>query len=406
MYPSIVTALDGSEDSLAGAALALDIARGLGSKVFAVHVYDSRIHNSRFREMEPGLPEKYRSGGSLKKLRTEHDSLMTDGFQALSHGYMEDIVSLAREKGVNLEEVVIENRNYVGILQFIDEKKVDLVILGATGLGSQHDGLLGSTAARILRKATCDVLIARHGEVDDRGPVLVGTDGSAHALAALEKGAALTDILGGQLHVAAAYDVAFHQNVFKTMAHSMSVEKQQEVGLDRQETLHEDLIDKSLEALYGNYLNQAAEMAVSLGCKPKTELLRGKAYRALTDLASREHAAIVVLGRFGHNREDISDLGSNAEAVVRLSKCSVLITAAAGENLAIIKPDEDALDWEQEALQRLERIPSHARAMARKGIEEFARSTGATQVTTALFQQAANHFGMTTNNNRETPDNV
>lgn len=405
MYATIMAALDGSQDSLAGARLALDIARGLDGKIIAAHVYDTRIHNSRFREMEPGLPEKYRTGQALKKIRSEHDTLMMDGFQSLSHGYMENFLALAGREGVNVEEVLVENRNYVGLLQLLQERKFDLAVMGATGLGSQQDGLLGSTALRVLRKADCDVLIARRAETAGNGPVLIGVDGSDHALAALQKAVRLSTVLNRRLQVAAAYDASFHQAVFKTMARSMSAARQREVGLDRQESLHEDLIDKSLEVLYGNYLVQAAELAASQGCEPLTLLVRGKAYRALINHALQAETDIVVLGRFGHNRENISDIGSNAEAVVRLCKCNVLITAAPDEKMAPVPVEDGLLAWDREALGRLARIPARARDMARKGIEDYVRSTGATVVSCDLFQEAAEHFGMTASDGREKIDN-
>lgn len=395
IYSTILVALDGSHDSLAGADLALKISKKLKCRLLAAHVYDARIHDTRFREMEPGLPPEYRQEHALKKLRKAHDSLMTDGFQAMSKGYMEEFISSAQQSGVNVEEVAVAARNYVGILQLIREHGVDLVVLGATGLGAQRDGMLGSTATRVLRGASCDVLISRHMNSERIGPALVGVDGSNNALTALRKGSKLASHLGMQLHVAAAYDVAFHHTVFKTMANSFSADRQREIGLDKQEALHGKLIDESLAALYQDFLERAAQQATSWGGEPVAKLIRGKAYRALTDYAGESHADLVVLGRFGHNREEVSDIGSNAEAVVRLSPCSVLVTVGEEKQQAVEQhPQSAQLDWDPEALARLERVPSFAQSMARQGVEDYVRSVGKSRVTAPLFQEAAQRFGM------------
>ena len=69
-----------------------------------------------------------------------------------------------------------------------------------------------------------------------------------------------------------------------------------------------------------------------------------------------------------------------------------------GEEKQAVKQEDlqgSQLDWNPEALSRLERVPPFARSMARLGVEEYVRSRGKTKVTAALFQEAAQMFGMT-----------
>ena len=50
--------------------------------------------------------------------------------------------------------------------------------------------------------------------------------------------------------------------------------------------------------------------------------------------------------------------------------------------------------WTPEALERLERVPSFVRSMAKTGIEEFARENGHTEITAEVMDIARGNFGM------------
>lgn len=393
-YKNILVALDGSEDSLAGGRFGLEIAKHSGGSIKAIHVYDTKIHNTRFQEMEPGLPPQYRKPEKLSKLRGEHDTLMSDGFKSLSHGYMEEYLAQAEKSGVNVAMEAVEGRNYIGILKLLEDQEFDIVVLGATGLGAQQEGMLGSTALRVLRNASCDVLIARASAEKKKHAVVACIDGSDHALAAMQKGAFINAGCKHTLHLFGAYDVAFHRTIFKTMARSLPASRQEEIGLDRQEAVHEDLIDKSLEALYGGFLQDAAKEVWTNKSDCTIALRAGKGYRAILDYADEMKANLIVLGRFGHNREEISDIGSHAEAVARLASCHVLVSSGSQPSTQYAKEQDPQVEWDAEALQRLERIPAHVRQMAKKAIESQALADGDGKVTLKVFQEAAKNFGM------------
>ncbi len=52
------------------------------------------------------------------------------------------------------------------------------------------------------------------------------------------------------------------------------------------------------------------------------------------------------------------------------------------------------LVWSAEAEERLSRVPSFVRPMVRKGIEEFAREHGYTQITAQVMDEAKTRMGM------------
>ncbi len=406
MYARILVALDGSEPSEHAAALARTIARPRGTELLACHVYGAGLHGRRFREMEPGLPEEYQDERVLADLRGAHDSLIVKGFQSLSEGFVESFLAAASRDGLAARPVTEEGRNYVRLLEIAEREDVDLVALGATGLGAIGDGLLGSTTMRVLAAAPCDVLVAR--KAPSGGGVLVGVDGSPGATDALDRAAGWARALDVPLHLAAAYDPVFHKAVFRTLARALPAERHHDVGLADQEELHDRIINQGLATLYQGFLDEAVAHLNADGPRAERALLTGKAYRALADHARAAGADLVAAGRFGHHREGISTLGSNAEGLARTCGTNVLVVGGAGARPARSRAEAAAsaapapagggpaggMDWDAEAEARLGRIPAFARPMARRAIEAAVRARGGERVTSADMDEAARQFGM------------
>ena len=329
MYQEILVALDGSEYSLAGGEIALSLAKSLGSSILAVHIYDGNIHSHRLREMEPVLPAQYQEEETLQHVRDSHNELIYEGFKALSRGYIEEFQKRAQARGVTTEEVHREGRGYRGLLDVAEEREAGLIVMGAYGLGLTGDKILGSTALRVLRLARCDLLIAR--QEPSRGDILVGLDGSEEALEALRTAKAWARALERPLSLAAAYDPFFHGRVFNAMAGALTPERQADVGLNKQKSLHDNIIDKGLGMLYQRFLDRAAKDVNEAGMKAGTNLLKGKAFRALVDLADSKGSDLIVVGRHGHHHDDFVRIGSNSEAIVRLARTNVLVTGSCSE---------------------------------------------------------------------------
>jgi hypothetical protein len=58
------------------------------------------------------------------------------------------------------------------------------------------------------------------------------------------------------------------------------------------------------------------------------------------------------------------------------------------------KPEPTDPMWTEEALERLQRVPSFVRSMAKAGIESFARENGHAKITGELMDQARGDLGM------------
>jgi nucleotide-binding universal stress UspA family protein len=401
MYDHILVALDGSEPSQYAGQIAIDLAQVLECRITACHVYGAEFHRRRFTDMEPGLPSQYQDDRSLTYLRSTHDKLIHEGFHSLSTGYMEDFIAACRDKDIKVESASAEGRSYVGILQLAAQLKCDLIALGADGLGATGNGLLGGTTTRILNSAPCDVLIARAPL--NAGPILTGVDGSQAALNAVDTAVNLGRVMQRPVHMAAVYDPDFHTHVFGVMAQALSAETQEQIGLEGQEQLHDEIINDGLGKLYTEFLNQAREHISENSVKLTQSLLTGKPYCVLNKAAQEQKSALVVLSRHGHHRESCSRLGSNAEGLIRTTSANVLLVGGIDEKqpetraaVRVEQLDQPGNEpaWDPASQQRLKRVPSFVRTMAKNMVENAVKKAGRTTVTAADFDTVAEQFGM------------
>ena len=71
-----------------------------------------------------------------------------------------DLQAIANASGRDLDVEVQSGRSYKTILEVADQRQVDMIIIASHRPGLQ-DYFLGSTAAKVVRHATCSVLVIR-----------------------------------------------------------------------------------------------------------------------------------------------------------------------------------------------------------------------------------------------------
>jgi len=396
IYSSILVALDGSPWSEIALDLGLSLAQQTGARIVGSHVYAAKMHEVRFQQMEPGLPDRYQEEDQLQKLRGTHDMIIDDGLQLISDAYLETFENRARELGLEFATLTPEGHHYVELLGALDQADHELAILGALGLGKVRSSLIGGVAERVLRHCSCDVLLARRQTDLHGGRILVGVDGSQGALSAVRRAARLAVASGATLEPIAVFDPFFHSGLFGTISEVLSAEDAERFDFQAQEQLHDEIIDRGLESIYAEYLSDAEALARSEGAVVETRLLEGKAFDQINHYAGEVDAALVVVGRRGAHRETHSLIGSTAENVARLSATNVLVVGPAQEHIESgrsPKPSAEALEWDPSAEARLENVPRFARRMARRGIEEYTREHGHSRVTLDLYMKARKRFG-------------
>lgn len=381
MYRSLLVCLDNSVHSNAAASLAVAIASVRAAKLTGCHAYAARLHNSRFLEMENGLPPEYQNEEKLKNTREVHDSLIIKGLRIISDSYSAVLQARAASEGVSAAGVSREGKNFEELLNEAEEGGYDLVLLGRLGLGAVSTSRIGSVAERVARRIRKDIIVA--GPMDLDGPILVGIDGSPASFGALRAALELSRIFGRPVEAAAAFDPVFHLSAFRSIAGVLTEEAGRLFRFGEQEKLHEEIIDKGLARIYMGHLRTAERVAASLGFSIKTTLLSGKASDEMIKHAGRTGAFMAAFGRTGAHAAEGLDIGSTAENCLRELSCHVLLSC--GELAAEAERPSSDIVWTEEAEKILGRIPRFASGIVRNMVEDEAARRGVKTVTASFM---------------------
>ena len=429
MYREIFVPVDNSQHSDWAVDRALEMCRKSGGRVTGNHVYAARLHDVRFRQLETGLPAQFQTPEEIKKQRKIHDKLIEKGLQLIADSFLDQMgkrceaagVPLTRQllEGINYEEIVNEVNRGAGRLPGLigfdpnraagydggdkvrsdvklgengrlvaeDEdaaarlvgssgRQYDLLAVGAHGLGRQQFSQLGGVVARVLRGVEKDVLIVRDEKSLEGGRFLVCVDGSSYSYKAMKSALELAQTFGASLYVCSAFDVEYHHVVFHNIKDVLSYQASKVFKFEEQEELHNNIIDKGLLKLCQANLKRAEVMAQQFPDVPiKTQILIGKPFQVIMQWAEEIKPSLMVMGRHGAHRVENTELGSQAENLLRLAPCSVLLTGVVGtrpEDIPWIEEDGQAgLPWAPEAEVRILRVPPFAQGIARRAVEEY-----------------------------------
>ncbi len=387
-YQRILLCVDNSTHSNYAVEKTAEIAAALQAKVVAAHVYAARLHDRRFADLEPGLPQQYQSPERLEASRRTHGSLIGKGLRMISDSYLQ--AAAGKFNGLAVEHKNIEGKNYVELARE-SAQGYDLAVIGSRGLGlATLNGqcppeTLGSVCERLVRQTRVDVLV-----VKDARPlgetILVGVDGSPQSYSALRKALTLATAVGGRVEVATCFDPHYHPVAFESIAKVLSEEDSRMFRFKDQEEIHDNVINKGLENLYRGYLENARIVAQGRDQTVETQLLQGKPAYEMVDRAREIEASLVVVGRFGLHCVEDQDIGCTAETLVRLAPTNVLVVNE--------KVEDAPLTWTADAEERLKPIPAFMRPMVRKAIESHARARDITVVTPEVVTAAKTGHGV------------
>jgi nucleotide-binding universal stress UspA family protein len=429
LYREILVPVDNSVLSSAAVDRAMEISRVTSARITATHVYAARLHDIRFRQLEIGLPARFQAPEEIKRQRKIHDKLIEKGLQLISDSFLDDIdkrcsaagVPVTRQllEGINYQEIANEANRGAGRLPSLigfdpniadkydggarvrgdvrvgddgrliaeeealedkvagnSERQYDLVAIGAHGLGQQPFSQLGSVVARAAQKIQKDMLIVRRDTPLTGGKIMVCVDGSSYAYRAMGLALDLCRMFGAKLYVCSAFDVEYHHVVFNNIKDVLSVQAAKVFKFEEQEELHNNIIDKGLLKLAQANIKRAKVMATAYpDIEMETQILIGKPFQCIQQWIEEVEPTLLIIARHGAHRIEGTDIGSQADNLIRQVPCDVLMVGTVGvpaDDIPWIEEDgRQGLEWAPEAEVRIQRVPPFALGIARMAVEEY-----------------------------------
>ena len=140
---NICVPVDFSDTSVAALKYAKALAEAFQARLHLLHVLVQWVPDGDF----PVSPQFY--VGLEESARKQLDAQLTSEEQTKYKAQLSLVSGLSE---------------FVEIIRYAREKKVDLLVLGTHGRGPIAHMLLGSVAEKVVRKAPCPVLTVRHPE--------------------------------------------------------------------------------------------------------------------------------------------------------------------------------------------------------------------------------------------------
>lgn len=213
---------------------------------------------------------------------------------------------------VEVETQVVRSVSQAGgILDFLFESKVDLVVMGTHGRSGLSRFLLGSVAEKVVRHAPCPVLTVGHVQKSYRASphykkILVGFDFSKNSRQAALHAAHLARRFAAQLHVLYVLEQEVRPAHYDHWTESMK-KALPEIERDARQALEQILEGEK-------------------GVKPEihVKVNASHTHTGIVEFAKKNEIDLIVLGTHGLSGLEHMLLGSTAERVVRLAACPVL----------------------------------------------------------------------------------
>lgn len=288
MYDHILVPTDGSDHALRAAEHGAYLAELFDATVHLLAVADVDAASGPFSA--GGVDDEY-----IARLETEAESAVD-----ATESVMTNVEAVQRE--------IVTGQPSEAILDYVSTHDVDLVAMGTHGRRGVTRVLTGSVAEHVLRRSPVPVLSVRathRTEVDDGyDEIMIPTDGSDEAAAAVEHGLAVADRVDARVH-------------------AVSVVNLGDVATGSEMGIPQGVLDQ-LEASATNAAESVAEAARAAGLDAVTATPTGYPGHALLNYVEDTDVDLVAMGTHGHTGLDRVVLGSTAERLVRKSTAPVL----------------------------------------------------------------------------------
>lgn len=285
----VLVATDFSGAANAAVKRAARLAHDLRAELHLAHVVEERLLD-RLRELAPHAA----AGGELPVVSAARTRLI------------EIAQLLAQHYAIRTEVHVSTGVPYTAIVEAARAAEAGLLVLGAHGLHSYRELLLGSTTSKALRLSAGPVLVVRNAEIDDYQSALVAVDFSARSAPAIDLARTLAPRARFEVLHVVEMPPQDALRAWTASADALPALREREV----------EAAQRRLAALL--FASQAAQQL-----HPIVE--HGHPAQVVLQRATRMRHNLIVVGRRGESTGEPLLLGGVARHVVDDALCDVLV---------------------------------------------------------------------------------
>jgi nucleotide-binding universal stress UspA family protein len=281
----LLLATDGSQFGEGAIREAIRLAKKCASKLSAISVIET---NPEYETIAPQLLEK------AEKTAREH---------------LESVKAQAKKEGVDITTTILEGEDsYNYIAEEAAKNKISMIIMGRRGRTGLKRLVMGSTTARVIGHAPCNVLVVPRAAQVEFKNILVATDGSRHAAAAASEAVGIAKKNGSKL----------------TIISVVPAELATPTDVDFAATRRELLAEKEMQVAEKN-AKAVKDAAQKEGVAVQAFVMTGKPADAIIEIAKEKSADLIIVGSHGRTGIERLLMGSVAERVIVMTSCAVLV---------------------------------------------------------------------------------
>jgi nucleotide-binding universal stress UspA family protein len=292
MYDTVLVPTDGSSHSVRAAEHGLYLANEFDASVHVIHVADVQ-----------GASGLFDAGGVTEQFVT---GLIEEGKSAI-----EATKAVINDRD-SVTTAVIKGEPSEAILEYADEHGANLIAMGTHGRTGLDRYIMGSVTERVVRLSDVPVLTVRATERSQMPSgyeeILVPTDGSEPAAAAVDHGLAIAGQTGARIHAVNIVDVG-------------------DIASTPHYTPPMDVIER-LESEGEAATGRIAAQARDRGVDAITEVHEGFPVRDLLEYADEKDIDLIAMGTTGRTGLGRYLLGSTTERIIRHAEVPVFAVNA------------------------------------------------------------------------------
>jgi len=340
--------VDGSSYSYNAMKAALELAHEFGASLYVCSAFDVEYHHVVFHNIKDVLSYQASKVFKFEEQEELHNNIIDKGLLKLCQANLKRAEVMAQQfPDVPLKTQILIGKPFQVIMQWAEEIKPSLLVLGRHGAHRIEDTELGSQSENLVRLAPCSVLLVGVTGVRPEDIPWIEEDGQAGLPWAPEAEVRILRV------------PPFAQGIARRAVEEYVLEKVGNAGPPP--TVTNKWLDEAIQKLLPTHM----QLIMGIGSAEEIALAEVKATEQLKATKVQGHDA------------DPEPAATEVE-----TKCPV--TGAVSKRPRVAT---DPIVWTEESWQRLQLVPLIARPLARNTVERFARGHEIWRVTTQVMDE-------------------